>query len=111
MQLTFVTFTQFRPLVWRNTHPYILVDRHEDITSPNLLEQDESCERSVTFYGYVRGSHMKEGHQVHLIGVGDFQIADISVLDDPCPAANEEEKVRNETKLPLHVYITTRTAN
>jgi ribosome biogenesis protein BMS1 len=83
---------QFRPLVWRNTHPYVLVDRHEDITHPNLTDKDPECDRSVTFYGWVRGSHMKRGMKVHLIGVGDFNMAEVSTLPDPCPIPDKEEK-------------------
>eukprot|EP00569_Conticribra_weissflogii_P016372 CAMPEP_0171407818 /NCGR_PEP_ID=MMETSP0880-20121228/20761_1 /TAXON_ID=67004 /ORGANISM="Thalassiosira weissflogii, Strain CCMP1336" /LENGTH=300 /DNA_ID=CAMNT_0011923875 /DNA_START=129 /DNA_END=1028 /DNA_ORIENTATION=+ len=51
---------KYRPLVWRNTHPYVVVDRHEDITHPAKVEEEgEGCERSVAFYGYVRGTNLK----------------------------------------------------
>ena len=45
---------QYRPLIWRNTHPYVVIDRHEDVTNPNDVEKDSECDRSVIFYGYVR---------------------------------------------------------
>ena len=84
--------SQYRPLVWRNTHPYVLVDRHEDITHPNETDKNPDCDRSVTFYGWVRGSHLKSGMKVHLIGVDDFVMADISPLPDPCPIPDKEQK-------------------
>ena len=86
--------TQYRPLVWRNTHPYVVVDRHEDITHQNLTDKDPYCDRSVTFYGYVRGTHLKRGTKVHLIGVGDFNMAEVSTLPDPCRIPDKDQKVR-----------------
>jgi ribosome biogenesis protein BMS1 len=84
---------QFRPLVWRNTHPYVLVDRHEDVTDPNEVDKNPDCERSVVLYGYVRGTHLKPAMKVHLIGVGDYNMSDVSVLPDPCPIpGNDEER-------------------
>jgi len=92
-QLTlFISRVKFRPLIWRNTHPYVVVDRHEDITHPNETDKDPDCDRSVTFYGWVRGSHLKPGMKVHLIGVGDFGMAEVSVLPDPCPIPDKEQK-------------------
>lgn len=82
---------KYRPLMWRNTHPYIVVDRHEDITHPSKIEEDEKCERSVAFYGYVRGTNLKEGMKVHLIGVGDYGMAEVSSLQDPCPVFDKEK--------------------
>jgi len=68
------------------------VDRHEDVTHPNLIDEDEECERSVIFYGYVRGTHLKSGMRVHIIGLGDFSMEDISVLPDPCPVPDKERE-------------------
>ena len=94
---------KYRPLVWRNTHPYVVVDRHEDITHPSKIEEDEKCQRSVAFYGYVRGTNLKAGTKVHLIGVGDFEMADLSPLPDPCPIFDKEKESqtlnRKDTKL------------
>lgn len=70
----------------------MVVDRHEDITHPNKVAEDESCDRSVTFYGYVRGTHLKPGMKVHLIGVGDYSMTEVSVLPDPCPLPDHENK-------------------
>ena len=50
---------KFRPLVWRNSHAYIVADRFEDITDPALLEERPKCDRTLTVYGYLRGTHLK----------------------------------------------------
>jgi ribosome biogenesis protein BMS1 len=85
-------------LIWRNTHPYVIVDRHEDITNPNDIEQYQGKnDRSIIFYGYIRGTNMKPNCSIHLIGVGDYTISEINVLPDPCPLPNpesEEHKVK-----------------
>lgn len=76
---------KFRPLVWRNTHPYVVVDRVEDVTPMSKISQDNNCDRDVALFGYVRGTHLKESMKMHLIGAGDFDIAGINFLGDPCP--------------------------
>lgn len=93
---------KYRPLVWRNTHPYVLVDRYEDVTHPSKVEEDETCERSVVFYGYVRGSNLKSGQKVHLVGVGDYGMSEVGVIHDPVPTAGKDKDMtlnKKETKL------------
>ena len=82
----------------------MLVDRHEDITHPNLTDKDPNCDRSVTFYGYVRGSHLKPGMKVHMIGVGDFSMSEVSTLQDPCPIPEKDQKVRMRQRLTACSY-------
>ncbi|CAM9799827.1 unnamed protein product [Heterosigma akashiwo] len=81
----FIQRTKFRPLVWRNSHPYVLVDRYEDLTPPALVQEDPAADRTVCLYGYVRGSHLKPDMRVHLIGAGDFNMREVGALQDPCP--------------------------
>jgi len=95
---------QYRPLVWRNTHPYCVVDRHEDITHPNKIAEDPTCDRSVTFYGYVRGTHLKPGTKMHLIGAGDFSMTELSVMPDPCPLPDKDKKNQNLSKKESLLY-------
>lgn len=80
-----VSRVKFRPLIWRNSHPFVVADRIEDITSPHLVDADPKCNRDVSLYGYVRGTHLKPSMRVHLIGGGDFDIEGITAIDDPCP--------------------------
>ena len=89
---------QFRPLVWRNTHPFIVADRIEDVSSPLDIEKDPKCDRDITFYGYVRGTHLKKTMKIHLIGGGDFEIYSITALEDPCPIPGQTERQSLKTK-------------
>lgn len=42
----FISVMKFRPLIWRNTHPYVLVDRVEDLTDPELKRaSNNTCSR------------------------------------------------------------------
>lgn len=76
------------------------MDRHEDVTDPNEVERDPECLRDVTFYGFVRGTHLKPTMKVHLIGVGDFAMESVSALPDPCPIP-ETEGERKVSKLKI----------
>lgn len=90
--------TKFRPLVWRNSHPYVLVDRVEDVTSAVKVQEDPNCNRDMTLFGYVRGTHLKPRSLLHLLGAGDFDIAAITSLEDPCPLPKTSE---NDHKVTL----------
>jgi len=81
----FISVMKFRPLIWRSTHPYLLADRLEDVTDPEVLRTKPKTDRKVALYGYLRGTNMKSNQGLHLAGVGDFSIQSISFLPDPCP--------------------------
>ena len=55
---------KFRPLAWRSTHPYMVVDRFEDITDPDDVDDNGKCDRTIRLYGYMRGAHMKYNSKV-----------------------------------------------
>ncbi|KAL8687533.1 MAG: hypothetical protein Q9218_006324 [Villophora microphyllina] len=87
-----------RPLIWRNSHPYCLVDRMLDITPPITLEEDEKCDRTVALYGYLRGTNFPaEGARVHVPGVGDLSVSMIEALPDPCPTPFMDQEVAKAT--------------
>ncbi|XP_020601545.1 ribosome biogenesis protein BMS1 homolog [Orbicella faveolata] len=88
----FISVTKFRPLTWRVSHPYILADRMEELTDPELIRQNAKCDRKVSLYGYVRGAHLQHNSRVHIIGCGDHTLEEISLLPDPCPLPNAEKK-------------------
>uniref|UniRef100_A0A665TJP9 BMS1 ribosome biogenesis factor n=1 Tax=Echeneis naucrates TaxID=173247 RepID=A0A665TJP9_ECHNA len=88
----FISVMKFRPLVWQTSHPYVLVDRMEDLTDPERLRTDPKCDRTVSLYGYLRGTYLKNKGQVHVPGVGDFQVADVNFLPDPCPLPDAQKK-------------------
>ncbi|XDV44358.1 hypothetical protein PO909_012651 [Leuciscus waleckii] len=81
----FISVMKFRPLVWQTSHPYVLADRMEDLTDPEAIRLNPKCDRTVSLYGYLRGTFLKNKCQVHIPGVGDFSVADVSFLPDPCP--------------------------
>eukprot|EP00899_Mesostigma_viride_P005993 jgi/Mesvir1/15395/Mv06582-RA.1 len=81
----FISVAKFRPIEWRLSHPYLLADRFEDISPADAVRRDPKCDRTVTVYGYLRGSNLKHNAKVHLAGVGDFPMANVTVLPDPCP--------------------------
>ncbi|XP_028424324.1 ribosome biogenesis protein BMS1 homolog isoform X2 [Perca flavescens] len=97
----FISVMKFRPLVWQTSHPYVLVDRMEDLTDPERVRTDPKCDRTVSLYGYLRGTHLKNKGQVHIPGVGDFQVADVNFLPDPCalPEAQKKRALNEKERL------------
>lgn len=61
----FVSVMKFHPLSWRAAHPYVLVDRFEDVTSPERVRVNEKCDRNIILYGYLRGCNLKKGTKVY----------------------------------------------
>ncbi|XP_018428934.1 PREDICTED: ribosome biogenesis protein BMS1 homolog [Nanorana parkeri] len=88
----FISVMKFRPLVWQTSHPYVLADRMEDLTNPEDIRMNPKCDRKVSLYGYLRGAYLKNKSQVHLPGVGDFALSDVSFLSDPCPLPDKLKK-------------------
>ncbi|GKV36233.1 hypothetical protein SLEP1_g44383 [Rubroshorea leprosula] len=97
----FISVMKFHPLSWRTSHPYILVDRFEDVTPPERVQTNNKCDRNVTLYGYLRGCNLKKGAKVHVAGVGDYSLASVSGLSDPCPLPSDAKKkgLREKEKL------------
>uniref|UniRef100_A0A8C7FEG6 BMS1 ribosome biogenesis factor n=1 Tax=Oncorhynchus kisutch TaxID=8019 RepID=A0A8C7FEG6_ONCKI len=97
----FISVMKFRPLVWQQSHPYVVADRMEDLTDPEMVRVDPKCDRTVSLYGYLRGTYLKNKGQVHIPGVGDFAVADISFLPDPCalPEAQKKRALNEKERL------------
>lgn len=97
----FISVMKFHPLSWRTSHPYVMVDRFEDTTPPEKVHADNKCDRKVTLYGYLRGCNLKKGHKVHIAGVGDYSLAGVTALPDPCPlpSAAKKKGLRDKEKL------------
>jgi ribosome biogenesis protein BMS1 len=64
----FISVMKFYPLEWQSSHPYILADRMEDLTDPEVVRQNSKCDRVVSLYGYVRGTNFKSDSAVHIPG-------------------------------------------
>ncbi|KAH8406806.1 hypothetical protein KR222_003835 [Zaprionus bogoriensis] len=88
----FISVMKFRPLQWRGAHSYLLVDRVEDVTNTDAVRRNPKCDREVVLYGYVRGVPLKQEHMVHIAGLGDARIDELSVIPDPCPLPGTEKK-------------------
>ncbi|XP_063534802.1 ribosome biogenesis protein BMS1 homolog [Cydia strobilella] len=88
----FISVMKFRPLSWRMTHAYVLGDRMEDITNQEAIRKDPKVNRDVVLYGYVRGVPLMKESAVHIAGVGDMKISELSYLPDPCPLPSREKK-------------------
>lgn len=87
-----------RPLVWRNSHPYSIIDSFRDITHPTKIEEDPNCDRSVVLSGYLRGTNFSsQGQRVHVPGLGDFTVSNMEVLPDPCPTPSMEQALAKIT--------------
>lgn len=88
----YISIMKFRPLQWRSTHPYLVVDRVEDVTKEDEIRLNPKGDRKVCLFGYARGAFFKTGQNAHIPGVGDFCLKHISYLEDPCPIPDSERK-------------------
>lgn len=92
----FISVMKFRPLKWRNEHPYMMIDRMTDLTHPEILNaQGKKVDRKVALYGYLHGTPLSSspGTRVHIAGVGDFSVAQVEKLPDPCPTPYFQQKL------------------
>ena len=79
----YISRMKTRPLTWRNTHPFLLVDRMEDITDPKRIDENPNCKRELSLYGYV----------------GDYSIKTLNRLPDPCPLPERDPEKKGRRKL------------
>lgn len=87
-----------RPLIWRNSHPYAVMDSWRDVTHPTKIEEDEKCDRSIVLSGYLRGTNFaSQGQRVHIPGLGDYTVSNMEVLPDPCPTPQMEQAIAKAT--------------
>ena len=95
---------------WRNTHSCVLVDRHEDVTNPDLVAQEPNMSRTIAMYGYVRGKPLRPNQMIHVPGLGDFPVAHVSRQDDPCgfndikQGSSQGHKMRHLTAKQKKLY-------
>lgn len=99
----FISVMKFRPLTWQTSHPYVLADRMEDLTNPEDIRLNPKCDRKISLYGYLRGAYLKNKSQIHMPGVGDFTVSDVSFLPDPC-ALPEQQKKRSLSEKEKLIY-------
>ncbi|CAF1093072.1 unnamed protein product [Rotaria sordida] len=80
----FISVMKFKPSTWKTTHPFVVADRMEDLTEPELIRTNPLCNRTICLYGYVRGCPIKSDTPIHIPGCGDYKLNNISSLPDPC---------------------------
>jgi ribosome biogenesis protein BMS1 len=93
---------------WRLAHPYLVADRFEDVTPEEAVRVNPKCDREVALFGYLRGANLKRGQRIHLAGVGDLDVSDITVLPDPCPLPDTIKKKGLNDKEKLLYALTLR---
>lgn len=71
----------------------------EDLTDPELVRTDPKMDRTVSVYGYLRGTNLKPSTKVHIPGLGDYSISTMSILPDPCPIPEKTRKMNEKHKL------------
>jgi ribosome biogenesis protein BMS1 len=87
-----------RPLIWRNSHPYSIIDSFRDVTHPTKIEEDPKCDRTVVLSGYLRGTNFSaEGQRVHIPGLSDYTISAMEALPDPCPTPFMDQAIAKAT--------------
>ncbi|KAJ3734936.1 GTP binding protein [Lentinula guzmanii] len=94
-----ISVMKFRPLVFRNTHPYVYIDRIGDLTPRELVRTSGGkCDR--------RGTNLREGQKVHIPGVGDLDMESMKILGDPWPLpdADSEKRRKLSEKKKLLAY-------
>uniref|UniRef100_A0AC34R4H4 Coiled-coil domain-containing protein 86 n=3 Tax=Panagrolaimus sp. JU765 TaxID=591449 RepID=A0AC34R4H4_9BILA len=94
----FISVMKLRPIIWRTTHPYVLVDRYEDLTDREAVKANDRIDRNISLYGWVRGTHLKNNSSVHIPGVGDLKVKSVSALPDPCPLPSQIKRRRLNEK-------------
>ena len=67
-------------------------------TAPHLIQADATCNRTIVSFGYVRGTFLKAGQRVHVPGLGDYSMAEVTAVEDPCPFPSGEKKRRLNQK-------------
>ncbi|KAL7424733.1 Glycoside hydrolase 2 (Mannanase, beta-galactosidase) [Cryptotrichosporon argae] len=91
----FISVVKFRPLVFRNTHPYLIADRLQDLTPREEVRTNPKADRTITLYGYLRGPNLPARNaKVHIPGAGDLEVREVERLQDPCPLPTLESERR-----------------
>ncbi|WVW82380.1 hypothetical protein I302_104387 [Kwoniella bestiolae CBS 10118] len=93
----FISVMKFRPLVFRNQHPYLLADRIQDMTPRELIRENPKIDRTITLYGYLRGPNLPPRNaKIHIPGAGDLEVKNVERLSDPCPLPTLESERRRK---------------
>lgn len=76
---------------WKSQRPFVMAQKL-DFTPDN-----QTPERgTLLLSGYVRGRGLSVNQLVHLTGLGDFQLKQIDILEDPCPMRQDHKVLKAE---------------
>ncbi|KAK4058061.1 Glycoside hydrolase 2 (Mannanase, beta-galactosidase) [Microbotryomycetes sp. JL221] len=99
----FISVAKFRPLIFRNTHSYFLVDRFEDVSLKEQIRVEPKKDRTVALFGYLRGVPLRPPGQtnqvrVHIPGSGTdaFTVTRMLELMDPCPLPTKDSEKKRK---------------
>ncbi|KAG0693911.1 NUC121 domain-containing protein [Suillus ampliporus] len=106
----FIGGMKFCSLIFRNSHLYLLADRMEDSTPHDDIRISKGrCDRTVTLYGYLRGTNLRESAKMRIPGVGDMYIKTVTELDIPCPlldlGSEKRRKLSEKKKSLVHAPV------
>lgn len=76
---------------WRSHRPYVLAQKLEFVPDTRAPEQG-----TLLLSGYVRGRGLSVNQLVHLTGLGDFQLKQVDILEDPCPLRQDHKGFKGE---------------
>ncbi|KAH7302740.1 hypothetical protein KP509_23G085500 [Ceratopteris richardii] len=91
--LRFLSNHRFMNPQWRSTRPYVYAQKVEF----EPMVQESEC-GTLLLSGYVRGRALSVNQLVHLTGVGDYQVKQIDILEDPSPF-RRDHKGMNEAPM------------
>ena len=94
----FLKVTNPNTPLFRINHPYLFCDRY-DITFTKNSSNNNNDDVMVSFFGYVRGAHFNKNVNIHINGLGDFNIDYIKKMDDPCPIEIVEKNGKKKRTL------------
>jgi ribosome biogenesis protein BMS1 len=86
----FISVIKYRPISWRNDHPFVLIDRVEDMTLAQHATATKA-DRHLLLHGFVHGSPLRLPTVFHVPGLGDFTVDEALARPDPIPPPAAEE--------------------
>ncbi|XP_053376015.1 pre-rRNA-processing protein TSR1 homolog [Mercenaria mercenaria] len=90
--LRHVTSQKLRDIHYRENRPHLLA---EDVHFE--LSNDSETHGTLKLTGYIRSQAMSVNRLVHISGLGDFQLAQIDVLNDPHPLQPRSDRHKQKT--------------
>ncbi|EGR32753.1 hypothetical protein IMG5_071660 [Ichthyophthirius multifiliis] len=88
----FISIIKYATVPWKANHPFIIPDRYEHGKEGQKFDDNEQLD--VSFYGWIRGASYGINNKIHIIGLGDYEIGNTEIIEDPVPIL--EQKVFEE---------------